>query len=234
MKHAFLLFLLATTCCANAQKINPAVVKSAEFYNKAIVQIKPVYKNYVTQTAKAFSSRKLNIDSLKQTMKTPGNSMFSDLTALDISTLVQLVMQAMAADNEADIKSMMAKMEEINKKKEALRQEDDRIRDAAKTAEYADIKNMKADMDKSRQQKETQRKAADSIKIKIPNYTADKAKRLAAIKKEKDELDEMSQQDTLHLQQAMEKKNQLETMISNIMKANEDTQNTLSNNLKGS
>ncbi|MGG9962259.1 hypothetical protein [Ferruginibacter sp. SUN106] len=234
MKNILFVCLSFTGLLANAQKVNPAVAKSAAFYNKTMVQIKPVYKNYVAQTAKAFSNRKLNIDSLKQTMKTPGNSMFSDLTALDISTVIQLVMQAMVAENEADIKSTMAKMEEINKKKEALRQEAERIKDAAKTAEYAGIKNMSADMDKSRQQKETPRKATDSSKIKVPIYTAEQAKRLDAIQKEKDAISEMGEQDQLHLQQLMEKKNQLESMISNTMKAVEDTQNSISNNLKAS
>jgi hypothetical protein len=89
-------------------------------------------------------------------------------------------------------------------------------------------------MDKSRQQKEVPGKEADSVKLKIPIYTADQLKRLAAIKQEKDSLDEMNQQDQLILQQMMDKKNQLEQMISNIMKAAEDTQNGLSKNLKAS
>ncbi|GAB2813668.1 hypothetical protein [Ferruginibacter profundus] len=234
MKYVLFVCLSFTGLVANAQKVNPALAKSAAFYNKTMVLIKPVYKNYVTQTAKAFSNRKPNIDSLKQTMKTPANSIFSDLTAVDISTLVQLVMQAMVAENEADIKSIMAKIQEINKKKESLRQEDERIREAAKTAEYAGIKNMATNMDKNRQQKETQRKTSDSTKIKIPIYTAEQAKRLAAIQKEKDAISEMGEQDQLQLQQLMEKKSQLETMISNTMKAAGETQNNISSNLKGS
>ena len=79
MKYTLLVSLFFASLFANAQKTNAALVKSAEFYNKAIVQIKPVYKNYVIQTAKAFNNRKLNIDSLKQTMKAPGNSLFSGL-----------------------------------------------------------------------------------------------------------------------------------------------------------
>jgi hypothetical protein len=39
------------------------------------------------------------------------------------------------------------------------------------------------------------------------------------VNSEKDSIDEMSQMDLLRLQQMMEKKSQLETMISNIMKA---------------
>jgi len=209
MKYLLLLCLSGTGLLANAQRINPAAAKSAALYNNTIVQIKPAYKNYVTQTAKTFSNRKLNIDSLKSTMKAPGNSMFSALSNADISTLVFLVMQATAAENDADIRNMMADMEKNRQKKEALRKEEESINDA-------------------------RRKVIDSNKIKMPANTAGQAKRLAAIKNEKDTLDEMTAQDQLKLQQFMEKKNQLEQMISNLMKAAEDAQNTLSKNLKAS
>ena len=51
---------------------------------------------------------------------------------------------------------------------------------------------------------------------------------------EKDSLSEMSQQDTLMLQQLMEKKSQLESMISNVMKASQETSNNIAANLKAS
>jgi hypothetical protein len=46
--------------------------------------------------------------------------------------------------------------------------------------------------------------------------------------------DELSQQDALALQAFLEKKSQLEQMISNVMKANADTQNALAAALKAS
>src|SRR5215203_2487738 len=50
---------------------------------------------------------------------------------------------------------------------------------------------------------------------KNPEVEADRDK----LKDKKDSLEELSEQDMLMLQQMMEKKNQLETMISNVMKA---------------
>ena len=58
--------------------------------------------------------------------------------------------------------------------------------------------------------------------------------KIAELKAKKDKLSEMSQQDMLHLQQMMEKKSQLETMISNTMKAGSDSQNSLTQASKGS
>jgi hypothetical protein len=128
----------------------------------------------------------------------------------------------------------MAEMQKNLQKKEALRDEEQRIKDAAKPGAYPRLNNTLANMDKSRQPKEAPGKAADSVKLKMPIYTAEQLKRLAAIKQEKDSLDEMSQQDQLKLQQMMDKKNQLEQMISNVMKAAAETQNGLSSNLKAS
>lgn len=50
----------------------------------------------------------------------------------------------------------------------------------------------------------------------------------------KDSLSDMSTQDMLQLQAAMEKKGQLEQMISNTMKATSDTSSGIAANLKGS
>lgn len=234
MKFACSICLLALVFFAHAQKIQPLAAKSAELYNKTIVQIKPAYKNYVIQTAKSFSNRRFNLDSLKNTMKEPGNAMFSILSNDDITALMFLIMQTTAAENEADLKNMIAEIEKNRKKKEALRNEEQRIAAAAKPGAYPKLDNTLANMDKSRQQKEVPGKTADSVKLKMPIYSADQLKRLAVIKQEKDSLDEMSHQDQLKLQQMMEKKNQLEQMISNIMKAASETQSGLSSNLKAS
>ena len=209
MKYWLLLGAMVAGLWAAAQKINPVTVKSAAFYNKAIVQIKPVYKNYITQTSKALSNRRLNADSLKSTMKVPNNTMFSNLSNMDVETLTLLVMQATATDNEADIRNIMADMEKNRQQKDALRKEED---------------NMKA----------AQSKLKDSLKNKMAKENARLVSRSSAIKKEKDSLDDMNQQQQLKLQQMMDKKSQLEQMISNMMKAQGDTQNELSKNLKAS
>jgi len=92
----------------------------------------------------------------------------------------------------------------------------------------------KDSLSKEERMKDAQRSSGDNNKVKIPTYTADQAKRLAAIKKEKDAIDEMSEKDQLMMQQMMEKKSQLETMISNIIKKQGDMQAGISGNLKAS
>jgi len=56
--------------------------------------------------------------------------------------------------------------------------------------------------------------------------------KIAQLNDQKDSLDDLSQQDQLKLQQEMDKKSQLEEMISNLMKAQSDTQDTLARSLK--
>jgi len=54
------------------------------------------------------------------------------------------------------------------------------------------------------------------------------------IQSQKDAISELNQQDMLMLQQLMEKKSQLESMISNVLKASSETQNNIASNLKAS
>ena len=52
------------------------------------------------------------------------------------------------------------------------------------------------------------------------------------LKDEKDGLGDMSQQDMIQLQQLMEKKGQLEQLLSNLMKAMQETQENIIKNMK--
>jgi hypothetical protein len=54
------------------------------------------------------------------------------------------------------------------------------------------------------------------------------------LKDQKDSLSELNQEDMLQLQQLMEKTSQLEQMISNVMKAAAEVQNSITKNLKAS
>jgi ABC-type transporter Mla subunit MlaD len=54
------------------------------------------------------------------------------------------------------------------------------------------------------------------------------------LKDQKDTISELGQEDMLQLQQLMEKKSQLEQMISNVMKAAAESQNNIAKNLKAS
>ncbi len=57
---------------------------------------------------------------------------------------------------------------------------------------------------------------------------------MGKIKSQKDAISELNQQDMLMLQQLMEKKSQLESMISNVMKAASESQSNIAKNLKAS
>lgn len=71
--------------------------------------------------------------------------------------------------------------------------------------------------------------------IKKLELTLKDAKMLVEkIQSQKDAISELNQQDMLMLQQLMDKKSQIESMISNVMKASSETQSNLAKNLKAS
>lgn len=138
-------------------------------------------------------------------------------------------------------------------------QANNRIQDAAKVAVYKDIADM---MNGMNDRLKTKQAIGDSIntynqllankwegKKNMPVYDVDSNGQVKMVGKKamtyeeaqaerdrlkdnKDSISELGQQDMLMLQQLMEKKNQLESMISNCMKANSDTQNNLAQALK--
>ncbi len=73
------------------------------------------------------------------------------------------------------------------------------------------------------------------VTIKKLDATLKEAKALMEkLKDQKDSISELNQDDMLMLQHLMEKKGQLEQMISNVMKAASETQNNIVKNLKAS
>jgi hypothetical protein len=78
----------------------------------------------------------------------------------------------------------------------------------------ADLRAQLAEMKKSTDKKKALRDAAGKVKD------------------ERDSLSDLSQTDQLHLQALMERKAQLEKMLSNVMKKSSDTANTVTGNVK--
>jgi septal ring factor EnvC (AmiA/AmiB activator) len=80
-----------------------------------------------------------------------------------------------------------------------------------------------------------QKLARLQITVKKLETTYNEAKALIdQLKNQKDSLSELNEQDMFFLQQLMEEKEQLESMISNIMKASSEIQNNIAKNLKAS
>jgi len=138
---------------------------------------------------------------------------------------------------------------------------DQQIQQAAKVAVYDDIykllnkmqntRNTKADLDEKSHAIDIAlqgKKPGD--KVRVPDYEYDtetgkvKSNGVKEMSYEdaqamkgrlndsKDSLNELNQEDMFWMQRLMEQKSQLESMISNVMKANSDTQGQLSSNLK--
>lgn len=71
--------------------------------------------------------------------------------------------------------------------------------------------------------------------VKKLEATLNEAKTLMTkLQEQKDAISELNNEDMLWLQKLMEKKSQLEQMISNVMKAASEAQNNIANNLKPS
>ena len=191
----------------SAQRIQPPTAQSTANYNKTIKLVKPQIRTYVNQTASTLSRQRFNADSLRQTLTTAGVPGSPNLSQTDVSTLMLMVMQATEAEEYRILRGLQADMERNNQKKKALRKEEETITG--------------------------NRKTADSTKRVLKVYPADVSKRLVAIQQEKDKLDEMEQDEMLMLQQMMEEKSRLETMISNVLKSQGDSAE-ISRNLKAS
>jgi hypothetical protein len=80
-----------------------------------------------------------------------------------------------------------------------------------------------------------QKLTALQVNIQKLETTLNEAKMLMnELQRQKSAITELNAKDMLQLQQLLEKKSQLETMISNIIKAGSETQYNIANNLKAS
>jgi len=204
-------------------------------------QINAKHVAWIKSTAKDVNTKNLAETDVKKLAVQ--HAKLGSLNDMDIEALVLFVMMEASKSAYNDIKQMMEQMEAIRKQKEALRNAIQLLKDREADNkempryQYDSIAKLKAKASVKPQAVTSNVQRADTIKKISPVGKVAKAE-LAQLKKEltdkADSLSEMSQEDQLQLQKMMGQKNQLEAMISNIMKKVSDTQNSIIGNLKAS
>lgn len=211
------------------------------FFTKAMSQANSKHVTWVKSTAKNVNAKKLTeADVRSQASKYAG---LNSLANADVDALVLLVMMESSKEVYKDIKSMMEQMEQNRKRKDSIRNALQLL--AKREAENKEMPRYEFDS-LSKLKTKTAVKAgpiqASQQRLNPNNTTArtekiSKAQATQLRKELTDKLDsisEMGKEDQLQLQRMMERKNQLESLISNNMKKISDSQNSIIQNMKAS
>ena len=89
-------------------QVHPSMPPEAnDFYNKAMVTIKPALKNLVEINSNKFKNRTVNADSLINELKK--NELLKDLNENDIEAITVLIMVQASKNADADLKNLVIK-----------------------------------------------------------------------------------------------------------------------------
>ncbi len=216
--------------------VNP---QATVFSQQAMAQINPKHAAWVKSTAKKVNDKKMT----EPEIIAEASKYASTFANANIDALVLLVMMESSKEVYKDIKNMMEQMEENRKRKESIR---DALQLLAKRE--AENKEMpRYEFDSLAKLKTKAAAKAGSIQANQQrlntnntNVSIEKVSKtqIIQLKKEltdkRDSLSEMGKEDQLQLQKMMERKNQLESLISNTMKKISDSQSSIIQNLKAS
>ena len=218
------------------QKASP---EAEAFYNKAMSQINKKHVVWIKSTAKNTNEKKLeeaDIKKLASQYATAGS-----LANGDIDALVMLVMMEANKSVYNDIKKMMEEMEATRKKKEAMRNAIQTLKDREADNkempryEYDSIAKLKIKGQVKPQTVTSNVYRVDTAKKARPVAKVTKAE-LGQLQKDlKDKLDsmsEMGEMESLRLQMAMDRMSKMMSTLSNLLKKFSDTQNSIIQNLK--
>lgn len=109
-----LTLLFSKSSVAQVSKVIPQ--EANDFYNKSMPLLRTQVKNIVLHTAKAIENRKINADSLTQTLK--ANKTLKQMSNNDIAGIIVLIMVQASKDADADLKNMVLAISHSNEQKE--------------------------------------------------------------------------------------------------------------------
>ena len=156
----------------------------------------------------------------------------STLESASIETLIQMAMALAAADNERDLKSMMTELSELRKRKEALRESQEKLKQQGVTKARLDSihyrHNFKTNFNKVNKvnavtSESVEKKQASNIEIENVRKQVD-----SEIKS----LDELSEEKSLKIQMTTDRYNKFQSALSNLLKKASDTSSGIIANLK--
>ena len=188
-------------------------------------KVGPQARAWIQQEA----AREVTTDSVSEATATraaAANAAFGNLGEADRAAIAFLVLMEAAKSAQEDLKAIMGGVKQIDDARASIRPPSQPAQRASRATANAGSAPATA---------ASPRAAANVSSVAIqprPLPRAEFDRRLAAAKQNQDSLREMSETESLRLQMAMERKGQLESMISNVMKKVSDTSQTLTQNLK--
>lgn len=213
---AFLTLLgMQSLCAANVQAVQQAMAT----YARLIPTLQPAVREWVgVEARKVSKDAKVSMESIKTDIQTRFAG--QTLAAADIDTLALLVMAEATQNARNDMKASMENLKDISSRKAAQRQAAVNINKAAVDVQGAAQLNV--------------RPAATNQPTRAATLTTAHGTQISAnITPAKiDPVTEISDQEMLQLQRTMDQRSQLETLLSNMLKASSDTQSALISNLK--
>lgn len=163
------------------------------------------------EAALAQPSQPLTANAVRQNLSALDNPRPSNT---DIDELVLLVMMQTARDADQDLKTMAAQLNEINRRKEALR----RARAQVEKSAAQDVRS--------------QPRAVARPVTHQPLPRAEFDTKLAGARNSPAALNEMGEMESLRLQMAMDRLSKMMSTLSNVLKKQSDTANEITRNIK--
>ena len=213
---AFLILLgMQSLCAADVQMLQQAMAT----YTRLMPTLQPAVREWVGGEAKKIGKgSKISVEAIKADIQ--ARFAGQTLATADIETLALLVMAEATQNARNDLKASMENLRDISSRKAAQRQAAGNLSKAEVEAQGVGQLNV--------------RPAVTNPPVRSATATTGHATQSPAniTPAKMDPVTEISDQDMLQLQRVMDQRSQLETMLSNMLKASSDAQSALIGNLK--
>jgi len=237
-KISFLLFCLFLFCTI-VKSQQPMPAEGETFYKKAMSSINTKHIAWIKSTAVNVKTQ--NIDEAGIRKLSSGYGSQYNFNNMDVEALVALVMMQSAKDQEQEMKNMMEEMKKRNEEKQKLRETQEVMeqnKNAMSKQMLDSFKLLTTSKPNTVAKPQTTRvqTAPAATKLNTPVVTkvsdAEVKEVQDAIKAKDDSINEMSKEQSLQMQKQMDRRSKMMETISNQMKKNADTQNSIIQNMK--
>lgn len=186
-------------------QVSDAIVRS----NALLSRASPAVSVWVREEAHREARREPSVSVAAEAARARfGN----ELASGDIDALVELVMMEISREAGQELRDELAQMQEINQEKKTQREAAQKMRDS-QSAMHASMR-------------------ADASAVQPRTSRAELAAYVAAHSDGEDSLDDMSEEQQLRMQAAMDRRQKAFEALSNMMKKASETESTIIGNLK--
>lgn len=234
------LSILTLPLFSAAQRIPPS--EADKLFYQMMKQINPKHVAWVKSTANNFNEKKLP-DTEAKTLATQ-YAVLGNMNNADIEALAFLVLMQASKSAQEDLKSIMAGVKDINKKKEALRHAQETMQKNGVNTSPVQLDSFKLLLATTKTKKINTTSTVRPVKLDsastIKTSTLWKSKitrpeldrMVDEAKSDLDSMAEMGEMESLRLQMAMDRMSKMMSTLSNLLKKISDTSSSIIQNLK--